>query len=64
MKKDSPEDILIGKLIETISLLQRQIEVLSIKLYNLDVKVDNNWHIAKGQTSPIYLREPKDEPKL
>ena len=64
MKKDSPEDILIGKLIETISLLQRQIEVLSIKLYNLDVKVDNNLHIAKGQTSPIYLREPKDEPKL
>ena len=63
MKKDNP-DIFVGKLIETIGLLQKQIEVLSIKLYNLDVKVDNNWNIAKGQTSPIYLREPKDEPKL
>ena len=62
MKKDSPEDILIGKLIETISLLQKQIEALSIKLYNLDVKVDNNWHMMKGQTE--RLREPKKAPKI
>ena len=62
MKKDSPEDILIGKLIETISLLQKQIDALSVKLYNLDVKVDNNWYMAKGQTE--RLREAKDDPKL
>ena len=62
MKKDSPEDILIGKLIETISILQKQIDALSVKLYNLDVKVDNNWYMAKGQTE--RLREGKDEPKL
>ena len=61
MKKDNP-DILIGKLIETIGLLQKQIEVLSVKLYNLDVKVDNNWYMAKGQTE--RLREAKKEPKL
>ena len=62
MKKDSPEDILIGNLIETISLLQKQIESLSIKLYNLDVKVDNNCHMMKGQTE--RLREPKKDPKI
>ena len=62
MKKDSPEDIFTTKLIETIGLLQKQIEVLSIKLYNLDVKVDNNWHMMKGQTE--RLREPKKDPKL
>ena len=61
MKKDSP-DLFVGKLIETISLLQKQIEALSIKLYNLDVKVDNNWYMAKGQTE--RLREGKDDPKL
>ena len=62
MKKDSPEDIFTTKLIKTIGLLQKQIEVLSIKLYNLDVKVDNNWYMAKGQTE--RLREAKNEPKL
>ncbi len=62
MKKDSPEDIFTTKLIETIGLLQKQIEVLSIKLYNLDCKVDNNWYMAKGQTE--RLREPKKEPKI
>ena len=61
MKKDNPNP-LVSKLIETIELLQKQIEVLSIKLYNLDVKVDNNWHMMKGQTE--RLREPKKEPKL
>ena len=61
MKKDNPNP-LVSKLIETIGLLQKQIEVLSIKLYNLDVKVDNNWHMMKGQTE--RLREPKKEPKL
>ena len=61
MKKDSP-DLFVGKLIETISLLQKQIEALSIKLYNLDVKVDNNWYMAKGKTE--RLREAKDDPKL
>ena len=61
MKKDSP-DLFVGKLIETISLLQKQIEALSIKLYNLDVKVDNNWYMAKGQTE--RLREAKEDPKL
>ena len=62
MKKDSPEDIFTTKLIETIGLLQKQIEVLSVKLYNLDVKVDNNWHMMKGQTE--RLREPKKDPKI
>jgi len=61
VKKDNPNP-LVSKLIETIELLQKQIEVLSIKLYNLDVKVDNNWHMMKGQTE--RLREPKKEPKL
>ena len=62
MKKDSPEDILIGKLIETISLLQKQIDALSVKLYNLDCKVDNNYNKHHGKT--FYWREPKKEPKL
>ena len=61
MKKDNP-DIFVGKLIETIGLLQKQIEVLSIKLYNLDCKVDNNYNKHHGKT--FYWREPKDEPKL
>ena len=62
MKKDSPEDILIGKLIETISILQKQIDALSVKLYNLDCKVDNNYNKHHGKT--FYWRETKDEPKL
>ena len=61
MKKDNP-DIFVGKLIETIGLLQKQIEVLSIKLYNLDCKVDNNYNKHHGKT--FYWREPKDDPKL
>ena len=61
MKKDNP-DIFVGKLIETIGLLQKQIEVLSIKLYNLDCKVDKNYNKHHGKT--FYWREPKDEPKL
>ena len=61
MKKDNP-DIFVGKLIKTIGLLQKQIEVLSIKLYNLDCKVDNNYNKHHGKT--FYWREPKDEPKL
>ena len=61
MKKDNP-DIFVGKLIETIGLLQKQIEVLSVKLYNLDCKVDNNYNKHHGKT--FYWRETKDEPKL
>ena len=61
MKKDNP-DIFVGKLIETIGLLQKQIEVLSVKLYNLDCKVDNNYNKHHGKT--FYWRETKDAPKL
>ena len=61
MKKDNP-DIFVGKLIETIGLLQKQIEALSIKLYNLDCKVDSNYNKHHGKT--FYWREPKDDPKL
>ena len=37
--------------------IQKQIEAINIDLYNLDVKIDNNWHMIKGSTS--WMRERK-----
>tara|TARA_R100000306_G_C4319378_1_gene114339 strand:+ start:375 stop:635 length:261 start_codon:yes stop_codon:yes gene_type:complete len=60
-----------AKINEDIQDLQKQINTLntavyktnldlkklSVDVYNVDVKVDNNYHMDKGQTS--RLREPK-----
>jgi|TARA_R100001530_G_scaffold115444_1_gene82383 hypothetical protein len=38
--------------------IQKQIEAINIDLYNLDVKMDNNYHMIKGSTS--LMRERKE----
>ena len=45
-------------IVEMIHNIDLQLQIMQIDIYNLDVKIDNNWHMIKGSTS--LMRERKE----
>jgi hypothetical protein len=55
--KQEIDDEITTNIVEMIQNIHIQLEVIHTDIYNLDVKIDNNWHMIKGSTS--WMREPK-----
>ena len=59
-KKSNHEinDEIMTNIVEMIHNIDLQLQIMQIDIYNLDVKIDNNWHMIKGSTS--LMRERKE----
>ena len=55
--KQEIDDEITTNIVEMIHNIHIQLEVIHTDIYNLDVKIDNNYHMIKGSTS--WMREPK-----
>ena len=55
--KQEIDDEITTNIVEMIQNIHIQLEVIHTDIYNLDVKIDNNWHMIKGSTS--WMRERK-----
>ena len=55
--KQEIDDEITTNIVEMIQNIHIQLEVIHTDIYNLDVKIDNNYHMIKGSTS--WMRERK-----
>ena len=55
--KQEIDDEIMTNIVEMIQNIHIQLEVIHTDIYNLDVKMDNNYHMIKGSTS--LMRERK-----
>ena len=55
--KQEIDDEITTNIVQMIDNINRQLEIIHTDIYNLDVKIDNNYHMIKGSTS--WMREPK-----
>ena len=59
-KKSNHEinDEIMTNLVEMIHNIDLQLQIMQIDIHNLDVKIDNNYHIMNGSSS--LMRERKE----
>ena len=59
-KKSNHEinDEITTNLVEMIHNIDLQLQIMQIDIHNLDVKIDNNYHIMNGSSS--LMRERKE----
>ena len=59
-KKSNHEinDEIMTNIVEMIHNIDLQLQIMQIDIHNLDVKIDNNYHIMNGSSS--LMRERKE----